>query len=404
MPRKNFFAASLAAACALSASATQTSSHPYVNPAKGEFPIMGWYSIPDSALTPERFAEMREAGFNLSLSHLKNNSEVERSLKAAEGSGVRLFVMTGDLEKNPRATVERFRDHPQLAGWYLLDEPSANAFPRLASLRDSVYRYDTRHLPYINLLPDFVEPKQLGAKDYDDYVRRFIEEIRLPMVSYDLYPIIRTPEGKIYVQDNLYSNLECVSRLSKEHGMPFWAFCLASSHGHYPEPVDSHMRLEAFAALGYGAQGLQYFTYWDPYFHTNTPIDDAGRRTAVYYRVQNLNKEIHALSKIFLGSEVYGVWHTGDSIPRGTSRRSAPLPAPFTGDISADGIGLMVSHFKGGDGHTYLMLVNRDIEKAQRVTAPFSGRLKAIQPDGSRRKALPVEYIRPGGYLLYRLK
>ena len=153
----------------------------YVNPTPAEFPILGWYSIPDSASTPERYKEMREAGFNLSFSHLFSENELTRALKAAEGSGVKLILSAGMIE-NPEETVSRLKSHPQTAGWFLRDEPTAASFSELAAMRDRIYAADSTHILYLNLLPIIVSPAALATNDYEEYMQRFLDEVRLPML------------------------------------------------------------------------------------------------------------------------------------------------------------------------------------------------------------------------------
>lgn len=377
----------------------------YINPTPGEFPILGWYSIPDSASIPERYKEMREAGFNLSFSHLYSEAEIQRALKAAEGSGVKLVMSVGMIP-NPEEVVSRLKDHPQTGIWFLRDEPTVPAFSELADMRDRIYAADSSHLAYLNLFPAFVSPAELGADSYDDYIQRFIDEIRLSMVSYDLYPVHTDGEGKTVLSPGLFQNLEAVRRVSVANGCPFWAFCLSTAHTPYPIPRDTHMRVEAFSALAYGAQCIQYFTYWEPVtttwnFH-NAPIDRTGQRTDVYYLIRDLNREIQALAPIFLGCEVYDISHTGAQIPPETKPLTT-LPAPFS-SLTASGVGVLVSHLKGGDGKEYLMVVNRDIDHAQRIDAEFKGKVRIVNPDRSLRRATASEYVQPGGYLLYRLK
>ncbi|MBD5225747.1 MAG: hypothetical protein HDS68_07280 [Bacteroidales bacterium] len=393
------------AAMALAAATSCGAKLPkYTNPTPGEFPILGWYSIPDSASTPERYSEMREAGFNLSFSHLYSEAQLERALKAAEGSGVKLVLSVG-MTGNPGEVVIHLKDHPQTGAWFLRDEPSVSDFADLAAMRDRVYEADSTHLVYLNLFPMWVDMDALGAQSYDDYVQRFIDAIRLPMVSYDLYPVHTDGEGKTVLSPGLFQNLETISKMSRDNGCPFWAFCLSTAHTPYPIPRDSHIRVEAFSALAYGAQCIQYFTYWEPVtttwnFH-NSPIDQTGQRTDVYYLIRDINREIQALAPIFLGCEVYDVSHTGDVTPPDT-KPLATLPAPFT-SLMASGEGVLVSHLKGGDGNEYLMVVNRDIDHAQRVDTAFKGAVRMVNPDGSLRHATESEYVRPGGYLLYRL-
>ena len=123
--------------CAVSAlcllgSAVSAGVPQYINPAGDEFPILAWYSIlPDSAQTPERYRELREAGFNISFSHFKSNAQVERALGAMAGTGVRLMLTSHELVDDTEATVNRFKDCADVAGWFLRDEPTASGFPEL---------------------------------------------------------------------------------------------------------------------------------------------------------------------------------------------------------------------------------------------------------------------------------
>ena len=156
--------------------------------------------------------------------------------------------------------------------------------------------------------------------------------------------------------------------------------------------------------MAYGAQGIQYFTYWQPVSKTwnfyHAPIDKFGKRTDVYYLIRNLNKEIQALAPVFLGAEVISVSHTGKHIPDDTHRLTS-LPMPFL-TIDSDGPGVLVSHLHN-NGKQYLMIVNRDIQNAQKVTLSIgSKKVRQIMPNGTTTKlSTTTPVIEPGRYVLY---
>ena len=120
---------------------------------------------------------------------------------------------------------------------------------------------DNEHFCYLNLFP--TGPKehldQLGVKSYREYVSRFDEQVPLPFLTFDHYPITR--DG---LKAEWYENLEEFSDEARKAGKPFWAFALATSHGPYPVPTPAMLRLQVYSDLAYGAQGIQYFTYWTP--------------------------------------------------------------------------------------------------------------------------------------------
>ena len=79
------------------------------------------------------------------------------------------------------------------------------------------------------------------------------------MVSFDNYPV--TNEG---VRQLWYENLMIIAEESEKAGLPFWAFAMSVPHWNYPVPTLASLRMQMYTNLAYGAQGLQYFTYWTP--------------------------------------------------------------------------------------------------------------------------------------------
>ena len=385
-----------------------TKPHVYTNPTGDEFPILAWFSLrpeehlKENPLTKERYEEMAEAGFNISFSHFASAEDVEQALEASQGTGVKILVTCVEMYDDTENTVRRFRHHPQTVGYFLRDEPVCADFPYLTTLAENIRKADDTKLLYLNLFPNYVDRAHLGTLDYATYVRQFIEEVKLGFVSFDNYPV--TFDG---VRDMFYSNLADVAAESKKAGVPFWAFSLATAHDPYPVANRAAMRLQIFSSLAYGAQGIQYFTYTTPMgtiwnFH-NAPIDENGQRTEVYDLVAEINHQVQALSKVFLGAEMIKVCYTGENIPSFRERLTEEdLPKQIS-KVESDGEGLLVSHLKNGEKH-YLMIVNRDIYKSQRVTVEAAEGVVRIMPDGrevAANKYSPSLYVEPGDMLLF---
>lgn len=374
--------------------------HRYVNPTGDRFPILAWYSLLGEQVTPEHYREMADAGFNISFSHFTSAEEVERAFDACRGTGVKILVTCAEMASDPEGTVRRFRREKDNAGYFLRDEPICDAFPELAAWARRIRSADDSHMLYLNLLPNYVSPRDLHAESYAHYVRRFIDEVGLGMVSFDNYPV--TFDG---LRPQFYANLEDVAAEARRAGIPFWAFALATAHDPYPAATRASLRLQIFSNLAYGAQGIQYFTYTSPGTETwnfhNAPIDHSDRRTEVYDLIRELNAEVQALSGVFLGSRVTSVGHTGDAIPEGT-RPLASLP-PQIRSVEADGQGVVVSLLEK-DGERYLMIVNRDLHNTQRVKVETARGVQRILGDGSRVDAsryAPTLAVEPGDMLLF---
>ncbi|MCQ2119525.1 MAG: hypothetical protein MJY84_06360 [Bacteroidales bacterium] len=370
------------------------SAQQYKNPVGKEFPILAWYSILPKDITPERFRELREAGFNLSTSDFKNLEEMKAGIKACKGTGVCQVVSCPEMDADPEPIVRMFMHNRMTAGYFLRDEPSVKDFPELGDRARRIAATDPKHFVYLDLFPTYAPLEALGVKTYREYVQRSVDEIGTGFISYDHYPV--TIEG---LRPDYYENLEIVSSVAAENNRPFWAFALALEHGgYYPLPTREGLRYQVFSDLAYGAQGLEYFTYW------GALVGFDGKRTEVYDLVKEVNKVVQALAPVFLGAKVVSVRHTGDTIPAGTKRLDT-LPEPFT-SVTSDGPGLVVSHFTNGD-KSYLMLVNRTIDVRQKVTVEHGPGVRRIMQDGSSIDADAYSStltVDPGDCLIYQWK
>ncbi len=362
-------------------SCTESFSNSARNDGEG-LPVMAWYSIPAEDATLERYQELAECGFNINFSHLHSLNELQTSLDLAQQAGVKVMAMCDELESDTDSAVAAIKDHPALYGYFLRDEPLPVSFPELAAWAGRIKKADGgKHPLYLNLFPNYVDSAALGCT-YKEYVRRFIEEVKLPMVSFDNYPV--TFEG---IRENWYDNLQIVHDESEAAGLPFWAFALSTAHGTYPLPTMASLRLQLYTDLAYGAQGLQYFTYWNPGtevwdFH-DAPINQDKQRSEAYSLVQQMNREIRNRAFVFLGSKVVSIAHIGEKMFKGCTRLES-LPAHVT-SLSAGSEGAVVSLLENGKWN-YLVVVSRSLDKAVDLTVSFDTRAWSIDHEGAASK------------------
>ena len=348
--------------------------------AKPEIPILAWYSIPAGQYsTPERYRELREAGFTLSFAHIYSYEDAVKALDLCAGAGLKSIFMCPELETEPEATVAKVKDHPGLGGYFLRDEPGNDAMDALGEWARRIQSVDSVHPCYLNLLPEQV----FGHDGYIEHLRLFDEKVGLPQFSYDHYPIHQTEAG-VRLNPEFFDNLELVSKAARRAGKPFWAFALSTAHMSYPVPPIAHLRLQLYADLCYGAQCLQYFTYWNPGTETwdfhEAPIKQDGRRSPVYELVREMNREIQARAFVFLGSTVESVCHMGKTIPQGTTRRTAP-PQHFRKLDSGDS-GALVSILRNG-GHRYVVVQNTSPTDPIDLQIETDETVTMIRPDGT---------------------
>ena len=330
------------------------------------FPILAWGGPPQDQTTVERFRELAECGFTYNYSGYSSDEAVTKALDVCKETGVKLVPSWPELQKDPEGTARRFKANPGLGGYYLRDEPAAVHFPELAAWAKRIQSVDADHPCYINLYPNYAPPDALGTPTYQAYVERFLAEVPTPFLSFDHYPVVGNG-----LRGEWYQNLEVVSAAARKANKPFWAFALSVAHGPYPVPSMAHLRVQANSNLAYGAQGLQYFTYWttqsDTWNFHEGPIRVDGTRSPVYDRVRDVNREVQALRPVFLGAKVHAVAHTGETLPAGTKRFETEGPVE---SLKTEGQGAVVSRLAKAD-RQFLVVVNRDITKGMSLELRF---------------------------------
>lgn len=359
----------------------------------GELPILAWVGVPEEETTIERFRELKASGININFSSYSNVEAVEKALDIARQTGVKLMPYCPELQSEPEKTVKRLMKHPALFGYHLRDEPNATDFPELATWMKKIQAVDKQHPCYINLFPNYAGMEQLFGKDfqlqpgkdmYAEHVDVFLKEVPATFISFDHYPIIEK-DGVRTLRPEWYKNLEIIAAASRKSGLPFWAFALSVAHGTYPVPTAGEIRLQMYSNLAYGAQALQYFTYWTPGINASwdfhhAPIGLDGKRTDVYDRIQLVNTEIQNLAGVFLNARLVSVAHTGRQIPSG-ARRIDRLPDPVKVLETSDG-GAIVSVLEKAS-RQFLVIVNRDFQNAMKLTLAADERVKKVLKDGT---------------------
>lgn len=382
--------------------------------AEAEFPILAWVGVPEGETTVERFRELKEVGININYSGYSNIAAVEKALKIAQQTGIKLLPSCPELQSDPETTVRKLMNHPALYGYHLRDEPGATEFPALGEWVRRISAVDKKHPSYINLFPNYASAEQLFGKTiqpqagknlFEQYLEVFLKEVPVPFISFDHYPVVEKADSKM-LRPLWYQNLEIVAKVAQQNKLPFWAFALSVAHAPYPIPTLAEIRLQQFSNLAYGAQVLQYFTYWTPGvnpswdFH-HAPIGLDGRRTAVYDRVKQVNQEIQGLAGVFLGAKVISVSHTGKQVPEGTRRLdklAKPILALETGESGA-----IVSILEKAN-RRFMVIVNRDFQHPMPLVMVTDETVHRVQKDGSLVKANAYEHtleIDPGDLIVY---
>jgi len=341
-------------------------------------PIMAWSGMPLEETTLERFIELKDMGITISLATYPDIKSMRQALDLAHRAGLKMVASCPELKNDCEKTVVYFKDHPALAGYFLRDEPVRKDFDELGEWARKISAADPKHFCFVNLIAAIhpTKTEALGSGSYPEFLRTFADIVPVAFISYDFYPVLT--EG---LHEFWYEGLEIVAAESRKLGKPFWAFALASSYNElHPLPTIPALRIQQFSNLAYGAQGLEYWSYWMSPGLRSAPIDLNGRRTDVYDRIKSVNMEIKNLGWVFAGAKVVSVSHTGVVIPRGTTRVTA-LPWAVK-VLETEGSGALVSILENG-ANSFCVVINRDLEKNMPLIIHGDKRLNRVLKDGT---------------------
>jgi hypothetical protein len=274
-----------------------------------------------------------------------------------------------------------------LVGYYIADEPKYTAFPYIAELIAKIQAIDTNraHIPYVNLWAFFVSEKTHLGGTYEDYLRNFIATVKPPVVSTDYYPIHYSLHKNKEFWMPYHSQIQMVASESKKAGLPFWAYINSVEYdATYPPPTVDDLRMQIYPQLAYGAQAILYYTYYEDgngLFNMKTKT-----KTASWTAAQTVNRELAALSKVFLNAKVlwtrYAYRLPHPDLPPVLFNESM-LPSAIRSLQADNGETLLVSRLeKGGDA--FLVVLGTEINSAPVVRMKGTSNLYRVRKeDGS---------------------
>ena len=355
-----------------------------------EFIFLSWYELVNiyvddmlpEYLDPSAETRMRllaEAGFNTYFDYRLNSlEEAEALLALGDKTGMNIILECPELHDpaQTESAVEAMSAHPSLYAYNVWDEPELFEYPEMIARIKEIYKYDTTHPCYVNLFPnygwdDWVEDKYLET------VRHYLKNVPVSFLSFDYYPVIMENDNR-ELRDAWYHNLEDIRTAALEADIPIWSFALAKRHNPYPTPTLADLRVQHFSNLVYGAVAFQYFT-------TRAIVWNDTIVSHIYPLIKQVNEELKQMEPIFLGADIKDIWHTGDSIPRGTKALTA-YPAGISKIETGNG-GAVVSYLTNG-GKQYIAFVNRSCTDETTLEIAFETEAVHIAKDGTE---TPVE-------------
>jgi len=379
-----------------------------------DFALMAWDASPSD---PEQLRLMKEAGLNVS--GFCSLADLDRVRAAgltcfledtrAKGYDWEKLPPEEDVRSIARELARQIGRHPAVLGFFLRDEPSASLMPGLGRVAAILREALPDTWPYVNLFPTYASATQLGVPDYETYVRRLVDTVHPPFISYDNYSLV---EGKM--RDFFFTNLEIVRRVALETKIPFWNCILANAHWNLMEPSDATFNIQVYSTLAYGGRGIEYYTYFTrPHENYRMgAIDQFGYRTPTWDMLRRINYQIHALAPTLVHLRSTGVYHSPD-VPAGCRPLSdsslvkdVEMLTPSIRPMIRPRF--LVGEFEDPQGRPYLMIVNKDLRHSflyHPVLKKEAHKIFRISPYSGREQFLPQGYdwVAPGAGVLLRV-
>jgi hypothetical protein len=368
-------------------------------------PIIAFQGIPENYNRESHFKRLKEAGFNVNLNMYSNVQSAIEALQLGEKTGVKIILSVPELKGNPEKIAKIFKKYPAFLGYYVEDEPNVLRFSELSTIVAQIRKNDSKHFIYINLMPTYASKDLYMAKSYDDYVKQFITKVNPGLISFDHYPIVNNT-----VREDFYENLEIIRANAYKYNIPFWAFACTAIHFAYKEPTLQSVKLQQFGNLLYGAQGLQYYTYWtvnNQHWKENNYsyaiVDDKGDPTPTFSIVRDVNKQIQRLDWVFSGAKSDLVFHTGNIVAIGTSKlQSIPKQFKFFSTYGKSAVISLMSNNK----NKFIIVQNRSLDENLNLEYRLQNALKKINNNTGKTEQLSVskkyiDTILPGDILIF---
>ena len=302
--------------------------------------------------------------------------------------------------------IDSVKDHPAMYGYISYDEPGTPKFPELARIVAHVRKRDPKHMVFINLFPTYASPGAQGTSGdkvtaYREYLRRFIDEVKPDLLSYDHYHFFANSDRS----DGYFLNLSLVREAALKNGLPFINVVQAASMGQWHRaPNGDEGRFLAYTTLAYDGQGICQFVYnsWEGAEHWGGIENPDRSLTHLGKAAREFQPKFVAIGEQLQPLTSLGVYHHG-AVPAGGI--GLPVDAPISVETDSD---MLLGYFGTAGVTSHVLVVNLDYTQNVTTTVVGPGSMEVFDAterkwhkasDGSRARVS----LMPGGGKLLRL-
>lgn len=189
-----------------------------------------------------------------------------------------------------------------ITGVHICDEPNKETMDEMANktlVEDFKKVYPNAN--YIVNLSDITWPNGRGYDTYDDLLNHYstavMSQFDVPYISVDCYPFWNTKDERIL--ENYYK----IASVAKEHNAKTTMILQSSTGKEFKDTLsEGDMRWQAYLAIAFGADSLQYYCYSLPKGHAYNYciLNEDGTPSVLYDYVKEINAEVQSFSDVVL--------------------------------------------------------------------------------------------------------
>lgn len=287
-------------------------------------------------------------------------------------------------------SARKFRDHPAIWGMDMGDEPAAPDFEHCGKIMRRMQEMFPNQFIYLNIMPayasaadntDEIAKSQLGATSYQSYLDTYCRYVPSDYICYDVYTYASLP---FY----LYQNLDMVSKACRKTDRSHWIVLQVNSSRPELWLSTNQLRYQAYTAMAYGVETIIWACYTAGWWH-NQVLDTLGHKTQQYYKLRQVNSEIHYMARRYMnyrnvGTDLVGRFPIGQVDTVANHYKAQMSSARFHELRATDDSPLAVGRMKprrGGRAEALFISSNSDMydEHPEEHTIRFKADAKKVR-------------------------
>jgi len=262
--------------------------------------------------------------------------------------------------------VEKYKNDPLMAGYYLCDEPYPAAFPNIARVLARIRTHDTARPAFVNLFPYFSEEEGSPA-----YIEAFLQTVHPDMLVFDRYIFFNDRDET----SQYLAQLRLIRKYALQSHIPFVSIIQGvGTNGtqaaslNWRTPSEAEMRWLVYTSLTFGVHGIVWF-HWDHEWGVTGNPDGPK----VYPAIQHLNQKIQTLGPVMVSLTSTDVF--------GTAAQLVVLPGDLGRQkLLSSGSELLAGVFRSASGREdHFMLTNLNYREALEPTITMHLPLRSLE-------------------------